>query len=548
MKRYFKKVSRLEETSSSTKNNVDSESSKKDELEAILDNLPSDPARRKRILDYDPNIYGQVQRRYLLKGPCQPRNHEFPQTLISGTKRRFVPSWFDEHPEWLEHRIENDAVFCLCCYLFKPHHGDQGGGDKFTCKGFSNWKNKKGLQDHAGSLGSVHNQALLNCQALMNQKQHLESVISRQLESSKHNYYTLLNASIDCVRFLLRQGLAFRGHDESESSNNRGNFLELLEFLAEHNDSVKAVAFENAPRNVQLTSPVIQRDIINAAAVETLNAIMFDMGDAPFYILVDEARDHSVKVLMAVVLRYVDDKGQVIERFVGIQHVKSTDARSLKLAIDELFSRNGLSISNLRGQGYDGAMVNIVGASCKRRDLLREQQQNEVMEALHNDELLSGKRLNQETTLKRPGDTRWGSHYGTLLSIISMFSSTIKLSDMNDRFNKVNSELLVCVASLSPDNLFSAFDKQKLLRLAKFYLRDFSERDVLSLEDKLDIYLNEMRSNSEFSQLKGIGSLAKKLVEIGKHKTHAAVYKLLTLALVSGKSILSYEHCEESTS
>ncbi|XP_024197949.1 zinc finger MYM-type protein 1-like [Rosa chinensis] len=677
MKRYFKKVSRPEETSSSTKNNVDSESSKKDELEAILDNLPSDPASRKRILDYDPNIRDEVRHRYLLKGPCQPRNHEFPQTLISGTKRRFVPSWFDEHPEWLEYSIENDAVFCLCCYLFKLHHGDQGGGDNLPAK--------------ASLIGRI--------------KKDFKIML-------EHNYYTLLNASIDCVCFLLRQGLSFRGHDESESSNNRGNFLD---------------------RNLQLTSPVIQKDIINAAAVETLNAIMFDMGDAPFSILVDEARDHSVKEQMAVVLRYVDDKGQVIERFVGIQHVKSTDARSLKLAIDELFSRNGLSISNLRGQGYDGAsnmqgefnglkalilkendcafyvhcfahqlqlalvalaqnyvpvasffflvtrVVNIVGASCKRRDLLREQQQNEVMEALHNDELLSGKGLNQETTLKRPGDTRWRSHYGTLLSIISMFSSTIKViemiiedgtypdqrgegnlllaqvqsfdfifclflmrqvlgvtndlsqalqkndqdivnamdlvkackqqlqtmredecewetfldkvysfcgkhgikipnmddvfvaqgksqrraekitnlhhyrvevfyividrqfSDLNDRFNEVNSELLVCVASLSLDNLFSSFDKQKLLRLAKFYPRDFSERDVLSLEDKLDIYLNEMRSNNEFSQLKGIGSLAKKLVETGKHKTHASVYKLLTLALVLPVATASVE-------
>ena len=246
-------------------------------------------------------------------------------------------------------------MYCLHCYLFKPEHGDQGGGDTFTSKGFNNWKNKKGLQDHVGSISSVHNHALQNCQALMNQKQHLESGIIRQVEASKQNYYTLLNASIDCVRFLLRQGLAFRGHDESKSSNNKGNFLELLEFLAEHNDSVKAVAFENAPGNLQLKSPSIQKDMVNATAVETLSAIMFDIGDAPFSIMVDEARDHSVKEQMAVVLRYVDDKGQVIERFVGIEHVKSTDARSLKLAIDELFSRHGLSISNLRGQGYDGA-------------------------------------------------------------------------------------------------------------------------------------------------------------------------------------------------
>ena len=57
---------------------------------------------------------------------------------------------------------------------------------------------------------------------------------------------------------------------------------------------------------------------------------------------------------MAIVLRYVD-KGHVIERFVGIEHVAYTKASSLKLAIDDFFSRHGLSISKLRGQGYDGA-------------------------------------------------------------------------------------------------------------------------------------------------------------------------------------------------
>ena len=84
-----------------------------------------------------------------------------------------------------------------------------------------------------------------------------------------------------------------------------------------------------------------------------------------------------------------------------------------------------------------------------------------------------------------------------------------QLSELNDRFNEVNSELLLYVASLSPDNSFSSFDKQKLLRFAKFYPRDFCGRELLALEDRLDIYVNEMRSNSEFCQLKGIGNLAK---------------------------------------
>ena len=56
---------------------------------------------------------------------------------------------------------------------------------------------------------------------------------------------------------------------------------------------------------------------------------------------------------MVVVLRYVDEKGHVIEHLIGIEHVACTIVLSLKAAIDGLFSRQGLSMSRLRGQGYD---------------------------------------------------------------------------------------------------------------------------------------------------------------------------------------------------
>ena len=55
-----------------------------------------------------------------------------------------------------------------------------------------------------------------------------------------------------------------------------------------------------------------------------------------------------MKEQMAVVLRYVDKSGQIVERFIGIEHVTSTTALSLKAAIDNLFSRHGLSISRMR--------------------------------------------------------------------------------------------------------------------------------------------------------------------------------------------------------
>ena len=41
---------------------------------------------------------------------------------------------------------------------------------------------------------------------------------------------------------------------------------------------------------------------------------------------------------------------------------------------------------------------------------------------LKSGEISTGRGLNQETSLKRPGDTRCGSHYNTLLNLINMFS------------------------------------------------------------------------------------------------------------------------------
>ena len=48
-------------------------------------------------------------------------------------------------------------------------------------------------------------------------------------------------------------------------------------------------------------------------------------------------------------------KGTIIERFLGIVHVASTTALSLKCTIECLLCEHYLSLSNLRGQGYDGA-------------------------------------------------------------------------------------------------------------------------------------------------------------------------------------------------
>ncbi|XP_027158050.1 zinc finger MYM-type protein 1-like [Coffea eugenioides] len=124
----------------------------------------------------------------------------------------------------------------------------------------------------------------------------------------KAEYRTRLLVSVDCARFLLHQGLVF-----------------------------------------------VVTDITNALASETTSIIVNDIGHGLFAILCDESCDASTKEQLAVVIRYVDLHGYVIEHFLGILHVSDATALSLKKAIDVLFSKHGLSISQIRGQGYDSA-------------------------------------------------------------------------------------------------------------------------------------------------------------------------------------------------
>ena len=93
---------------------------------------------------------------------------------------------------------------------------------------------------------------------------------------------------------------------------------------------------------------------MNAITRETSKAIIKDLDNEFFLILVDESHDISVKEQMALVLRYVIKKGIIIERFLGIVHVGSNTALSLKYAIKCLLCEHNLSLLKLRGQGYDG--------------------------------------------------------------------------------------------------------------------------------------------------------------------------------------------------
>ncbi|XP_035842123.1 zinc finger MYM-type protein 1-like [Helianthus annuus] len=382
---------------------------------------------------------------------------------------------------WLEYSIKADKVYCLYCYLFKEDVGNQGGRDtwSYSSKGFSDWSKKGSLKEHVGNVDSHHSKAAQKCHNLMNQKKHMDENMKKLTkEEMIANYYRLLG-SVMSGRFCLENSLPFRGHDESEESNSQGMFLSVLNLISTNHPEIGKYTLGNAKKNNKLTSPKIQKEIIECFSKEVTKSICAQIKDDVFGLLVDESSDVSLKEQMAVVVRYVDKLGVVRESFIGIVHVKDTASTTLKQAIDDLLVSNQLSIKQVRGQGYDGAsnmrgefnglkalilkdnpsahyihcfahqlqlvivavakkhagvktfyeflsmVVTTVSASCKRKDMLREEKKARVEKEILEGEIKTGKGLNQEVSLARAGDTRWGSHHRTIISLLRLFPEVV---------------------------------------------------------------------------------------------------------------------------
>ncbi|XWS59289.1 hypothetical protein CRYUN_Cryun08bG0108800 [Craigia yunnanensis] len=123
--------------------------------------------------------------------------------------------------------------------------------------------------------------------------QHINKVMHAQTKEEKEKNRLHLSTSIISVRWLALQGCVFRGHNESSSSSNRGNFLELVKAFAKMNTEIDEVILENAPKNAQYIAPENQKEILHIIANRVRQMTYEEVGDGCFCILIDEAHDIS---------------------------------------------------------------------------------------------------------------------------------------------------------------------------------------------------------------------------------------------------------------
>ncbi|KAK9998134.1 hypothetical protein SO802_017737 [Lithocarpus litseifolius] len=285
-----------------------------------------------------------------------------------------------------------------------------------------------GMRKEPNSFHRASEQAMTD---LMKQSQHIQKVLENFNSDQIASNRLQLKASIDVVKVLAFQGLAFRGRDESSDSINRGNFLEILDLVVSYNEYV-AEAIEKAPKNASYKSPKIQKEILHVFSNKVKKAIREEIGDAKFCLIVDEARDN---------LDIQDIRGQGYDgasnmqgEWNGLKALVSNDcpyayyihcfAHRLQLALVAA-SKEVILVQSFFNRL--SSIVNVVGASYKRVKQLKKAYADQIAYFVEIGELETGRGLNQISTLQRAGDTRWGSHLRSISSLVNIFSPTCEI-------------------------------------------------------------------------------------------------------------------------
>ena len=239
-------------------------------------------------------------------------------------------------------RFRAFCAYCHYCYRRKLLT-DKLGEATFVTIGYDNWKKAvECLNQHA--LSSLHKESLLKIELM--KVVPMDAQINSKLKIDQENCRDVLLVVIESLKYLLRQGLAIRGHEEIE-----GNLMQLLLHQSKYCSKLKQYIDDN-----HYLSDRIINEIISEIGKSVVRTYLTEIRQAMVYsIIADETTDISRKEQLCVSIRWVDQNFKIEETPIELTDIPKTDGETIATLIQDCFLRHALPISQCRGQAYDGA-------------------------------------------------------------------------------------------------------------------------------------------------------------------------------------------------
>ncbi|KAK4544634.1 hypothetical protein RGQ29_032995 [Quercus rubra] len=297
---------------------------------------------------YDPsqweNIDTKLRDLLVEKGPIRENDLKFP---LDKERRHFSTTFYFKKlsngekfdRRWLVYSKDLDKAFCFCCKLFNSTtHGNCT--NQLTNEGTNDWRNiSNKIKNHETSKEHVTNiNAWIDLEMRLLKNKTIDKNFQEQVNKEKDHWKKVLLRIIAVVKNLGKNNLAFRGKNEKIYQENNGNFLSLIEMIAEFD-------------------PVMQEHVqrIQHGAIHN-HYLGHNIQNELIQLLANEIKDVSHQEQMTLVLRCVNISTSPIkidEHFVEFLKVDDTSGKGLFNEIISVIKSLELDINDVRGQGYD---------------------------------------------------------------------------------------------------------------------------------------------------------------------------------------------------
>ncbi|XP_066340512.1 uncharacterized protein [Miscanthus floridulus] len=314
---------------------------------------------------FDPRYWDSLDSRQVdilaQKGPKRDLSiQKGPKDMLS---RRFSSLFYDRilsngescDRDWLVYSKELDRVFCFSCKLFTKGHRK----GQLANEGYNDWIHLgQRLKEHETSADHVLSMtAWYELRNRLQTDQTIDKAAQRQLEKEKDHWRKVLFRIVGIVKFLAKHNLAFRGSNSKLYDDSNGNFLGLVEMLAEFDPVIQEHVrrITNDETHVHYLGPRIQNELIHLLASAIKSEIIKKIKSAKYFsVILDCTPDVSHQEQMSLIIRYVDStSGHVEESFLGFLDVNDTTGQALFDVLENELKILDLDIDNVRGQGYD---------------------------------------------------------------------------------------------------------------------------------------------------------------------------------------------------
>ena len=193
--------------------------------------------------------------------------------------------------------------------------------------------------------------SMLFCESIENPQLSLPYKVSELNKKMYDKNFNILKSIVKCIIFCGKQNIPLRGHrdDYTSNSSNRGNFIGLLQLLAQ-NDQILSEHLDHGKRNAMSTSKTTQNEIINIIGdyIRKENTGYLQNSTSVYSIIADEVTDrYENKEILTVCLRFVQD-AKIREMFFDFVELQRANGEQIAQAILASLSANNIDIKKMQ--------------------------------------------------------------------------------------------------------------------------------------------------------------------------------------------------------